>query len=306
MVSGCNVTTNQVGAEVYSTGTGNYTEAAKAADEAIAAITPSPDITVPATMEAGKLTIAADEAYPPLEYLAKVFTNVGGEESDSVELVGFEVDLYTAVAKKLGLEPVYVKVGFSSLTEVLTEGEKVDMAASGIITTPEMLNQFAASETYLPADLAICSRSGVELSDETSLQGKIVGVQTGSTAETYVDGMQGIAEKRLYPHVVGAFADLRDGEIDALVLVRPVAEWILSTDAEYATAITMSDEGIETGQGYAFWCNKTDQALMDAINAALEELRQAPESATATDQSGAAASMSVYSLLLQKWGLTSD
>ncbi len=326
LVSACSATTtNQVSATVWSTGTANYTDAAKAADEAVAAITKSPDISVPATLEPGKLTIASDQAYPPLQYLAKVITQVGTEETETTLVVGFEVDLYTAVAKKLGLEPVNVQSSFADLTSVLTDGE-VDMVASAVATTPELLNQFAASETYLDADLAICSRSGVELPDEASLQGKVVGVQAGSGAELVVDNMQGIAEKRLYSHVTGAFDDLAAGLIDAVVTVKPVAEWILATDADYATAIQISGI-IETGEGYAFWCNKKDQALMDAIDAAIAELRETPEStgvtattapstaegtattsagATSTTAPAAAAPKSVYDLLLEKWSLTAE
>jgi len=335
LLSGCAASTHIVNATVYGTGSSNLTEAAVAADQALAEITKSPDIDVPATIEPGKLTIASDAAYPPLEYSARIVTEESGEESKSdPQTVGFEIDLCNAIAKKLGLEPVFVTIGYSDIQSALSEGT-ADIAASAMITTPGLLTQLAATDTYLSADLAICTRAGVELADSDALQGKVIGVQQGSIGESAVESTAGIAETRLYLHVLGAFDDLMDSKVDAVVVMRPVATWILSTDAGYANALQITG-GMETGEGYAMWSTKGNEALIAAINAALQELQQAPQTATVetsttleattttadgttateatvttleattTTQQAVEPAKSVYQLLLEKWGLATE
>ncbi len=329
-LTSCAASTHVVNATVYGTGSEKLSEASIAADLALAELTKSPDIAAPATIENGKLLVASDGAYPPLQYFARVVTMEGDKETRSdPQLVGFEIDLCKAVAKKLGLEPQFITYEFSDIESVLAEGKEVDMAASGMITSAGLLTQLSASDTYLSADLAICTRTGIDLADSAALQGKVVGVQTGSTAESTVQSIAGVAEIRTYPHVLGAFEDLDASEVDAVVVVSHVARWILATHADYANALKISGT-LDADEGFAFWCAKEDQALVAAINAALSELRQAPGAppetsttadattttvqgteitvpeATTTTENSVEPAKSVYQLLLEKWGLTEN
>ena len=219
--AGCSVTTSVVNATVYGAGTEDMPQAAKLADEAIDAIAKSAEIVVPSTIEAGKLTIGSDSAYPPLEYLAKVTTKQGDENKTSVQLVGMEVDLCRAIAKKLGLEASFVTIDWSETDSALAE-RKVDMVASAMITSAQRKAELGASDIYLPADLAICARANAGLVDASSLADKVVGVQAGSMAETALESVAGLRETRVYPHVLGALADLKEGKLDAVVVERPI------------------------------------------------------------------------------------
>jgi ABC-type amino acid transport substrate-binding protein len=343
-ISACAFTTNQVTATVYGPDSAKVTDAARLADQALSQITQSTSIKVPKTIEAKKLYVGSDAAYPPLEFEAYVMA-VGKDGNDAkpkaTELVGFEVDLYRAVAKKLGLEPSFVRVGSVDFASALAEG-RVDMVASGVVTGSALAAKLAATDAYLSADLVICTKAGTQLADAAALRGKSVGVQTGSTAQSVVQAIQGLSEARPYPHVLSAFADLKAGKVDAVAIERPVAEWILANHTDYATTLEISGS-IKTDDGYAFWCKKDNQELLAAINAALAELRQAPATAqqaaatttlgtgspvggstggatpsttvgttgtataaTTTTSAGTPASKSVYQLLLDKWGLTGN
>jgi polar amino acid transport system substrate-binding protein len=332
-ISACSVTTNVVTATVYGPDSAKVADVAKLADQAIAGITRSTAIKVPSTIAASSLLIGSDAAYPPLEFMAYVMTtDTDGKDAKpkATELVGFEVDLYKAVAKKLGLTPTYVKVSWSDFASSLAEG-KVDVVASGMITGLKVVANLGASDTYLSADLAICTKVGEQLADATALNGKIVGVQSGSTGESAVGAVAGVKEARAYPRILGAFADLMAGKVDAVVVEQPVAEWILANHADYTTALKISGT-IESGEGYAFWCTKDNQELLAAINAALQELRQVPAAtqqatttasaapstttttvvagatagATTTTTAAAQPAKSVYQLLCEKWGLAGN
>jgi polar amino acid transport system substrate-binding protein len=338
MISACAVTTNNVTATVYGSDSQKATDAAKLADEAIAGITKSAAIEVPSTVLSGSLSIGSDAGYPPLQFVAYIMaTDAEGKDAKSknASLVGFEVDLYTAVAKKLGLTPTYVKASWSDFVSSLNEG-KVDMVASGLITGLAVVADLGASDTYLSADLAICTKTAQGLTDAAALADKIVGVQSGSTGESAIKGVAGVKEIRSYPRILGAFADLMAGKVDAVVVEQPAAEWILANNADYAAVLKLSGT-IESGEGYAFWCKKDNQALLNAVNAALQELRQVPVSSqastvtvtstpatatggttttasgasanagvTSTTAAGAQPAKSVYQLLCEKWGLTGN
>ncbi len=217
-------------------------------------------------------------------------------------------------------------VDWSEIPSALTE-RKVDMVASGMVTSPELTAKFGASDVYLAADLAICTLSGAPLADEAALAGKTVGVQSGSTAESLVGAIQGLGERRVYSQLLGALVDLQAGKLDAVVAERPVCQWILTNHPEYAGVIKISGT-IETGEGYAFWFNSDDQELLAAVNAALQELAPgcsrgpaddhvrggtttttlaetaATVGATTSTTEGAPAAKSVLQLLFEKWGLT--
>ena len=309
-LSGCSATTNQVKVTIPGPGTEGYSEAARAADEAVAAVTKSAYIEVPADL-GGILRVASDGGYPPLEFEALV--TAVGEDKGTLQLVGFETDLMTAVAKKLGVQIESTIIRWSEQPEAFDEG-KVDIAASGAITGQAMMERFAFSEAYLPADLAILTRADVQIPDEAALQGKVIGVQKGSTAETYAASLDQAGEIRLYDHVTGAFSDLEESKIDTVLVAEPIAIWILANDEGYAEALEITGS-IETGQGYAFWAAGDDEALLAAVNAALEELKEVPAGAataststtlpgeTTTTAGAAEQSKSVYQLLLEKWGL---
>jgi ABC-type amino acid transport substrate-binding protein len=336
LMTGCNATGAQTSATVYGPGTDKMSDAAKTADEAVAAISKSTDIKVPTTIEAGKILIGSDTAYPPLEFMAKVITRVGDKDTQTVQLVGFEVDLCKAVAKKLGLEPTFMTVNFGDVPSALSEGE-VDIVASGMITSAELTAKFGASDAYLGADLAICTSVDTQSADKAALAGKTVGVQSGSTAEAVVRAIEGVGEIRVYPQILGALADLVDSKVDAAVIEAPVAQWLLANTADYSATLKVSGT-IATGEGYGLWCKKDNQDLLAAINAALQELRKAPAAtpqvttttaavtgttdgattstavsaantavgATTTTAAGDRSAKSVYQLLCEKWGLAGN
>jgi ABC-type amino acid transport substrate-binding protein len=331
MIGSCSAATAPTSATLYGEGTDQMTAAAKVADAAVASITRSTNIAVPSTIEGGKLLVGSDSSYPPLEYLAKVFT--AAKKDGIVQPVGFEIDLVRAVAKKLGLEVSFTTIDWDELAASLDQ-DKIDMVASGMVTGTELVPSLSASDTYLSADLAICTKAGVQFADGTALKSKTVAVQEGSTAQTVVAAIDGVGAPKTYPRIQGAFADLKDGKVDAVVVEQPVAKWILANHAGYAAELAVSGT-IKTDQGYAFWCKKNNDALVAAINAALQELRQVPEvvattttlGATATTTAGATSTTvlatdttagattttvsaqqtrSVYQLLCEKWGVTGN
>jgi ABC-type amino acid transport substrate-binding protein len=262
------------------TGTTAAADDATTADAAIASVTKSDRIETPATIEAGFLQAGCDVAFPPMEYMTVV--------DKKRTAVGFDVDLCTAIAKKMGLELKVVAVAWDGIVPVLENGQ-VDIIMSAMITSPALLEQVSATDPYLSGDLAISAPVGAPIADAADLVGKTVGVQIDSTAQTAVEEVEGVKEIRTYSQISDAFQDLAAGQLDAVVNDEPASLWIIENSPDYKDKYANTGR-LETGEGYAYWCTKDNEALLAAMNTALGELRDE----------------GVYQKICDKWGLTGN
>jgi polar amino acid transport system substrate-binding protein len=109
-----------------SSGSGTSSEALPTvkADEALAGKVPD-DIA-----SDGVLTVGSDTTYPPAEFI--------GEDGETI--VGFDVDLFTLVAQKLGLEAKFQTSPFDSLIAGVGSG-KYEVGVSSFTINPERMQQ---------------------------------------------------------------------------------------------------------------------------------------------------------------------
>jgi len=277
-LAGCSLTTStstSAGESTTTTVEGQQTPA----DVAIAAITKSAAITAPQTIKANTLLAGSDAAFPPLEFGKK----------DNKAYQGFDVDLCTAIAKKLGLTLEIVHVDYKDLVSGLVDDNTYDIAMSALVITPDLQAKMSFTDAYLPAALAITTPSGSPITDAAGLAGKVVGVQKGTSAQTELAKVSGLAELRTYDRILDAFADMDKGKLNAVVIERLVSGYILSSYADY-TAKFANTGSIDLSTGYGYGVKPANTALLAAINAAIAELR--------TD--------GVYKLICEKWGVTGN
>jgi polar amino acid transport system substrate-binding protein len=120
----------------------------------------------------GKIIIATDALYPPNEF----------KQGD--QIVGFDVDLGTAIAQKLGVKAEFQDVKFDTILQALEEG-KYDISLSSFSDTRERESRFDFV-TYLSAGTMLMVPKGNPLHlrpDGLSLCGKKVAVERGTTQE---------------------------------------------------------------------------------------------------------------------------
>src|SRR4029450_10947497 len=146
-----------------STGT---TAAAPAVDEALAA-------KVPDTVKSdGKILVGIDTSYAPNEFL----------DTDGKTAVGWDVDLFNAVAAKLGLKTEYRTAKFPDLIPALQSG-KYEFAVSSFTINDERKQQ-GNMVSYFNAGTQWATKKG----NPTGVQpddacGKKVAVQTGTVQQ---------------------------------------------------------------------------------------------------------------------------
>lgn len=94
----------------------------------------------------GKLVMGTSAGFPPFEYL-----------DDKNQVVGVDVDIMAAVAKKLDKELVVENMDFDGLIPALNGG-KIDAIAAGMTVTDERKVNVDFSETYFDASQVVLVR----------------------------------------------------------------------------------------------------------------------------------------------------
>jgi len=222
-------------------------------------------------VEAGTLTVCSDVPYPPFEI----------EDSSSESgYSGFDIDLLTAVAEKLELEVVVQDVNFDALQSgtILVAGQ-CDIGASAMTITEERKANIDFSDPYYDSlqSLLVRTDSGIESIDD--LSGKNVGVQQGTTGESYATENATGAQLVQYPSDGELWPAMQAGQIDAILQDQPVNLEHEKADSAYEIV-----ETYETDESYGFAFAKGEKdALLEAVNGALAELRDSGEYQTIYD-----------------------
>ncbi len=213
-----------------------------------------------------KLTVGSDVPYPPFEEFGKTKT----------EFKGFDIEVVEAIAEKIGRTPEFQDTSFDTIFRDLAQG-KFEMVASATTITKEREESVDFTNPYyLPSAQSIVVKKGATgLSTEKDLEGKIVGVQQGTTGEEYVEEEIDTKELRTFPQGPDTFPALEAGTLDAVVIDRPVAEKAVQGDPEIEIA-----GGIETEEQYGFVVKQGNTELLDELNGALKEIVDSGEYAT--------------------------
>ena len=208
------------------------------------------------TVEAGKLTMATNAAFPPYEMT-----------TDAGEFEGIDVDTAKAIAEKLGLELQIDDMDFDAALLSVQQG-KADIAMAGITVTDERMAVMSFSDSYATGIQSVIVPEGSDIASVDDLAGKKIGTQRGTTGYLYCSDDFGEDAVVAYDNGLTAVQALNNGQVDAVVI-----------DNEPAKAYVESNPGLKildtsyAEEDYAIGMNKSNTALLEAVNAALEELK---------------------------------
>ena len=206
------------------------------------------------TVEAGKLNMGTNAAFPPYEYY----------EGDTI--VGIDAEIAQAIADELGLELVIEDMEFDGIIGAVTAG-KVDMGLAGMTVTEDRLENVNFSDTYAHASQVVIVTNDSEIATVDDLANKTVGVQLGTTGDIYAEDIEGVTLER-YNKGFEAVQSLLTGKIDAVII-----------DEQPAKAFVSQNEGIKileekfTDEDYAAAIAKDNTELVEAVNKALASLK---------------------------------
>ena len=235
------------------------TTAAPAATAAAETATPAEtEAAAPAftTIEAGKLIMSTNAAFPPYEMVA-----------DDGSFEGIDVEIAGAVAKKLGLELVVDDMDFDAALLAVQQG-KSDIVMAGVTVNEDRKLVMNFSDTYSKGVQVVIVKEGSDVTLD-NLGDQMIGTQRGTTGYIYTSGDYGEDHVTAYDNGASAVQALMNGQVDCVVIDSAPAQAFVETNP----GLTILDTEY-TSEDYAIGMNKDNTALLEAVNGALKELTE--------------------------------
>ena len=208
------------------------------------------------TVEAGKLTMATNAAFPPYEMT-----------TDAGEFEGIDIETAQAIADKLGLELQIDDMDFDAALLSVQQG-KADIVMAGVTVTDERKAVMDFSDSYATGIQSIIVPEGSDIASPDDLAGKTIGTQRGTTGYIYCSDDFGDENVVAYDDGLTAVQALNNGQVDAVVIDNaPAKEFVAANPGLQILETSYAEED------YAIGMAKGNTALEDAVNAALEELK---------------------------------
>ena len=206
------------------------------------------------TVEAGKLTMATNAAFPPYE----MTTDAGAFE-------GIDIDTAQAIADKLGLELQIDDMDFDA-AQLAVQNGKSDICMAGLSVTEDRLLVMDFSDSYATGVQVVIVKEGSDVTLD-NLGEQMIGTQRATTGNIYCTDEFGEDHVVAYDDGIVAVQDLVNGKVDCVVIDQaPAQEFVAANpgltilDTEYAN------------EDYAIGMAKGNTALVEAVNGALNEL----------------------------------
>ncbi len=183
------------------------------------------------------------------------------------KLLGFEVEIMDAVARRLGVTQRMVQCDWSNLIPSL-ERRDFDVIFNGLEITAERQTRLLLSQPYFIYAETLAVRRGAGYRTLAELRGKRVGTLNQTYAHDLLQAQPTI-ETVLYEGNEEPYIDLEQGRIDAVLLDNVIAD---RYGCPRATVFCVP-EPLARGS-YAAGVRKTDASLLAAIDDAIAAMRK--------------------------------
>ncbi|CCY48008.1 MULTISPECIES: transporter substrate-binding domain-containing protein [Peptostreptococcus] len=218
-----------------------------------------------------KLVLGTSPDYPPFEFLVS--------EGGKGNVVGADIELAKKLAEKMGVELEIKTIDFDALIPALQSG-KVDVVITGMSPTEERKKNIDFSDIYFQGKNGVIVKKGDagKYKTEDDLKKAKLGVQKGSTQETYIKDTLKVTGYKGLTAVPDLVMDLKNGNVDAIVLNDKVAG-INATKydgVEIVKDIKMTSAGEEEAMAIAV--KKGDNKdLIELMNKVIKDLNASGE-----------------------------
>ncbi|MEN4658890.1 glutamine ABC transporter substrate-binding protein GlnH [Pantoea agglomerans] len=216
-------------------------------------------ISLSSTAADKKLVVATDTAFVPFEF----------KQGD--KYVGFDVDLWDAIAKELKLDYTLKPMDFSGIIPAL-QTRNVDLALAGITITEERKKAIEFSDGYYKSGLQVMVRNNEnDIKGISDLNGKVVAVKSGTGSVEYAKANIKSKDLRQFPNIDSAYMELGTNRADAVLHDTPNILYFIHTAGK--GRFKAVGDSIEAQQyGIAF--PKGSDDLREKVNGALKTLKE--------------------------------
>ncbi|MDR1233683.1 MAG: transporter substrate-binding domain-containing protein [Holosporales bacterium] len=212
--------------------------------------------------EEGSLIFGTSADYRPFEYY------VDGE------MVGFEIDLAKAVAKKLNMKPEFKDMAFSSVLIELQNGS-IDVVVSSINPSEERRKNYDFTTVYHKSGIAlIYRRSNNKMNISSDLAGMKIASQLGSVPEKWIRQNRPKVNIVSIDNVAQAVEFVKAGHVVGIVVDTTVAVSICADNKELKYAMMAEATDDEGGCAMAV---KKGSPLKQQIDDVIQKMQDSGE-----------------------------
>ncbi|MEH3154466.1 MAG: ABC transporter substrate-binding protein/permease [Gordonia paraffinivorans] len=208
------------------------------------------------TVEPGVLTVGTEGTYTPFSYHDK-----------TGKLTGFDVDIITDIATKLGLRVKFVEVPFDGIFSLL-DSRRIDIVANQVSRTPERAAKYDLSDTYVSsAGVVVARTDDSSITSVGDLRGKTAAQSlTSNFAEIARDAGANVVSVEGFTQAITL---LDQGRVQATVNDElTVKSYLTSTGNKRLHVAATTDD--KSDQVFAM---RKDSGLLSAVNVAVTQLK---------------------------------
>lgn len=210
------------------------------------------------------LVIGVDDTFAPM-----------GFRDENNELVGFDIDLANAMAKKMDTEIKFQPIDWS-MKETELNGGNIDLIWNGYTITDKRKEQVNFTEAYLNNKQVIVVLSDSDVKTKEDLKGKVISLQKESSALEAVNAdvafVNALKDKPIeFDTNIECFMDLEAKRSDAIVCDEVLARYVIKQRGEDNYKVLEDNFGDEE---YGIGVRKEDKELLDNLNKALNECKE--------------------------------
>ena len=203
--------------------------------------------------------VGFDQNFPPMGFVG-----------DDGEFTGFDLELAAEVAERLDMELVLTPIDWDAKDMELKSGT-ISCIWNGF-TMNGREDEYTWTDAYLDNKQVFVVRSGEGIESMEDLAGKVVDVQTDSSAQAALDELPELVASfeslNVIPDYNTAFMELEAGAADAVAMDIVVASYqIEQRDADFE----ILDDALATEE-YGVGFKKVNDTLRDQVQKALEEM----------------------------------
>lgn len=205
-----------------------------------------------------ELLIATDTAFVPFEF------------KQGSEYVGFDIDLWAAIAKELNLKYQLKPMDFNGIIPAL-QTRNVDAALAGITIKEERKQVIDFSDGYYNSGFTLMVRADNEaIKGEADVAGKSLAVKSGTSAADYAKANLKASDLRQFPNIDNAYLELRTGRVDVAMHDTPNVLYYIKTAGDgQVKAVGQPMMAQQYGIGFP-----KGSELREKVNGALKTLRE--------------------------------
>ncbi|MHA6252562.1 transporter substrate-binding domain-containing protein [Oceanobacillus sp. CAU 1775] len=207
-------------------------------------------------------TVVSDNSFVPFEFV------------EDGELVGFDIDLITAIAEEVGFEFEGGEIettNFDGIIPGLQTGQ-FEIAIAGMSITEDRAKVIDFADPYYESGLTIAvQKDNEDINSMDDLEGKTVATRLGSTSSSYLKDNVADVTVNDYEQLDQVYLALENGSVDAVVYDVPNVEYYIATSDQDNLKVVGDTYQAED---YGIAITKGNDDLVAAINDALATLRE--------------------------------